>query len=57
MAKYIDVDALIESLTIDPVMCPGCPEAEFLPELIEILRQAPAADVVPRRREYEDDGR
>lgn len=57
MAKYIDVDALIDSLTVDPVMCPGCPEAEFLPELIEILRQAPAADVVPRRREYEDDGK
>lgn len=55
MSKFIDADALIERLSVDPVSCPGCPEPEFLPELIEILKQAQAADVVPRY--WEDDGR
>ncbi len=46
MDKYVNADRLISSLEIDPFECPGCPEPEYLPELIELLRQAPAADVV-----------
>lgn len=44
--KYIDCTELIESLLVDPVECPGCPEPESLPDLIAILADAPAADVI-----------
>lgn len=39
--RLIDADALIKSLEVDPVECPGCPEPEYLGELIELLREAP----------------
>jgi len=47
MGKLIDADALIQSLMIDPVECPGCPEPEFLSDLIEVLKTAPPVDAVP----------
>ena len=40
--KLIDADKLIAELKVDPVECPGCPEPEFLPELIQILENAEA---------------
>ena len=45
-SKYVDAGALIANLSVDPNENPGCPEPEYLPELIELLRQAPAEDVV-----------
>lgn len=42
-----DADALIAALEVDPIECPGCPEPEFLPEIIELLREAPTIDAVP----------
>ena len=44
--KFIDADALIEQLSVNQVDCPGYPEPEFLPELIEVLRQAPSVQSV-----------
>ena len=35
--RLIDADALIESLLVDPVACPGCPEPEDLESLILML--------------------
>jgi hypothetical protein len=43
--KLVDVDELINSLTVNQLDCPGCPEPEFLPELIEILKEAPEAEL------------
>ena len=43
--KLIDATELIQQLSVDPVKCPGCPEPEFLPELIDVLEAAPAVDV------------
>ena len=43
--KLVDVDELIKSLTVNQLDCPGCPEPEFLPELIEILKEAPEAEL------------
>lgn len=40
--KLIDTDKLIEELTVDPVECPGCPEPEWLGELIQILEEEPS---------------
>lgn len=37
MGKLIDADALIESLSINPEMCPGCPEPEWLQELCDLF--------------------
>ena len=57
--KLIDVDELIESLTVDQLDCPGCPEPEFLPELIEILKEAPEVNnslfqvTLPPKDKYE----
>lgn len=39
--RLIDADALIKSLEVDPVECPGCPEPEYLKEFIELLAEAP----------------
>lgn len=47
MKKYIDADALLESLSVDPIECPGCPEPELLPELRALIEEAPSADVIP----------
>ena len=44
--RLIDADALIESLTVDPVGCMGCPEPEWLDELSDILNTAPSIDLV-----------
>ena len=38
--RLIDADALIKSLEVNPVECPGCPEPEYLEEFIELLREA-----------------
>ena len=43
-----DVDALIESLSPDPVLCPGCPEPENLGEFVQWLDAAPTVDAIPR---------
>lgn len=42
--RLIDADALIESLTVDPIGCAGCPEPEFMDELIDILDTAPTVE-------------
>lgn len=60
MNKLIDADALIQNLSVDPGECPGCPEPEFLNDLIEILKAAPVIDAVPVRHgkwleDYPDD--
>ena len=39
--RLIDADALIESMKVDPIECPGCPEPEFLEDLIAVLEEAP----------------
>lgn len=39
--RLIDADALIESLSVDPIGCMGCPEPEWIDELIDILETAP----------------
>ena len=39
--RLIDAEALIKSLEVDPVECPGCPEPEYLRELKELLEGAP----------------
>lgn len=39
--RLIDADALIDSLVIDPVSCPGCPEMEDLEDFINIIDSAP----------------
>ena len=38
--RLIDADALIRSLEVDPVECPGYPEPEYLGEIIELCREA-----------------
>lgn len=48
--RPIDADALIRSLEVDPVECPGCPEPEYLGEIIEMLREAPTIDISPDAR-------
>lgn len=40
--KLIDADALIRDLSVDPYECPGCPEPEFLQDLINVLESAPS---------------
>jgi len=47
--KLIDADALIRSLEVDPVECPGCPEPEYLKEFIELLAEAPT--IMPAEEE------
>lgn len=37
MGKLIDADALIDALSINPEMCPGCPEPEWLQELSDLF--------------------
>lgn len=44
MKKIVDVEELIRMLSVDPTECPGCPEPEFLPDLIRVLEEAPAAN-------------
>lgn len=39
--RLIDADALIQALTPDPFLCPGCPEQENLQEFIDWLEMAP----------------
>lgn len=47
--RLIDADALIESLSINPEDCPGCPEPEWLEELADVLALAPAVDAIDRQ--------
>ena len=47
MRKLIDADALIQGFMVDPLDCPGCPEPEFLDDLIEILKAAPSVEASP----------
>ena len=35
--KWINASELIRSLSVDPYECPGCPEPDFLPELIAMV--------------------
>lgn len=42
--RLIDADALIESLSIYPEDCPGCPEPEWLEELACVLALAPTVE-------------
>lgn len=42
--RLIDADALMESLTIDPIGCMRCPEPEWLEELSDILDTAPTIE-------------
>ena len=55
--RLIDADALIKQLSVNQIDCPGCPEPEFLPELIEVLKQAPSvqsvADCISRQAAVE----
>ena len=44
--KLIDADALIESLAVDQNECPGCPEPEWIDELIRVLNAAPTVDAI-----------
>lgn len=39
--RLIDADALIQALTPDPFLCPGCPEPENMQESIDWLEMAP----------------
>lgn len=39
--KLVDADALIESLSVNPLECPGCPEPEYLEDVITLLETAP----------------
>ena len=39
--RLIDADALVDTLSVDPIGCAGCPEPEFMDELIDILDTAP----------------
>lgn len=43
--RLIDADALIESLQVDQKICFGCPEPEWLNELIQILDNAPTIEM------------
>lgn len=47
MHKLIDADVLIQGFMVDPLDCPGCPEPEFLDDLIEILKAATPVDAIP----------
>ena len=35
--KWINASALIRALSVDPVTCMGCPEPEFMPDLVAII--------------------
>lgn len=43
--RLIDADALIESLSINPEECPGCPEPEWLEQFADILDSAETVEV------------
>ena len=43
--RLIDADALIESLQVDQKICFGCPEPEWLNELIQVLDNAPTIEM------------
>lgn len=43
--RLIDADALIDSLTVDQMECYGCPEPEWMDEIIEILEHAPTIHI------------
>lgn len=42
--RLIDADALINSLTINPEECPGCPEPEWIEAFIDLLDIAPTVE-------------
>lgn len=44
--RLIDADALVDTLSVDPIGCAGCPEPEFMDELIDILDTAPTVKAV-----------
>ena len=41
--KLVDADEIIASLSVDPYECTGCPEPEFLQDMISVLAEAPSA--------------
>lgn len=45
--RLIDADGLIQSLTINPIECPGCPEPEWLEQMSDVLDSAETVDAVP----------
>lgn len=49
--RLIDADALVESLSVDPVECPGCPEPEWMNEIIMVLNNAPTVEGMVSRAE------
>lgn len=44
MGKLIDADEIIAALTVDPYDCIGCPEPEFMQDIVNLLREAQAED-------------
>lgn len=44
MSRLIDADALMDSLSVDPIGCMGCPEPEFMEELSDIIDCAPTIE-------------
>ena len=42
--RLIDVDALIDSITINPEECPGCPEPEWIEDFVNLLDIAPVVE-------------
>lgn len=49
--RLIDADALIDSLKVDQMECYGCPEPEWMDEIIEILEHTPTVDGMINRAE------
>ena len=39
--RLIDADALIQAMSPDPLLCPGCPEPENMQEFIDWIEMAP----------------
>ena len=51
--RLIDADALVNALSVDTIGCAGCPEPEFMEELLDILDTAPTVDAIPKNEAIE----
>lgn len=54
--RLIDADALIDDLSVNQMECAGCPEPEWIDEMIRVLEEAPTINIQTEVSEGDNEG-
>ena len=54
--RLIDADAVIDGLAVNQSECAGCPEPEWIDEMIRVLEEAPTINIQTEGSEGDNEG-